>query len=190
MSFWATSSGDNAAEKATTEFDAGGGFEIIPDGSTVMAAVDTVQWEQDKSFNRYINIKWKVSAPEQLAGRVTFQKLWVADADPRAATPEKAQSKRDKALRMLAAIDANAGGRLAKKGTEPTDDELTLALVNKPMVITVKVWEMGDGVGNWVAAVHPRTKELKIGETAPPKPSASNSTSGGLGADMDDDIPF
>src|SRR5690606_38171870 len=124
--------------------------------------------------------------------RVVFQKLWVKDPEPNALKKgaEKADQKRDKALRMLAAIDANAGGKLARKGTEPSDDELMLALANKPMVITVKTWEMdtkdGKKEGNWVAAVSPKTKELKLGKAAEPKREPVRA-----GTPLEDDeIPF
>lgn len=193
MSFWNTSSGENVAETATTEYDAGGGgFELIPDGSTVLAYSEEAFWEQKDTgkMERYIKIKWKVQKPEGVEGRVVFQKLWVKDHDPQA-KPEKAEAKREKALRMLATIDANAGGRLAKRGTEPSDDDLALALVNKPMAITVKVWEI-DGAqgkidGNWIAAVHPKNHELKLGEA---KAKAKAAPAGNFGDDLDDDILF
>lgn len=191
MSFWSTSTGENVAENATTEFDAGGGdFELIPDNSTVLAYVDDAAWAEDQNFNKYINLKWKVSKPEAVEGRVVSQKLWVKDPEPNALKKgsEKADIKRDKALRMLVAIDANAGGKLARKGSDPSDDELMLALANKQMVITIKTWEMntndGKKTGNWIAAVHPKTKELKLGSAPAPKKSGSAK------ADLGDDIPF
>jgi hypothetical protein len=164
---------------------------LIPDGSTVLAYPEEAFWEQKDTgaMERYIKIKWKVQKPEAVEGRVVFQKLWVKDHDPQA-KPDKAEAKREKALRMLATIDANAGGRLAKKGTEPSDDDLALALVNKPMAITVKVWEI-DGAqgkidGNWIAAVHPKSHELKVG-AAKTKPAAAASAAGD---DLGDEIPF
>ncbi len=191
MSFWNTSTGEDVSKTATTEFDAGGDFELIPDGSSVLAAVSDVGWEKDKSFNEYINVKWKVLAPESLAGRVVWQKIWAKDPEPNALKKgtDAANAKRDKAIRMLAAIDANAGGKLGASGGEPTSDQLMIALVGKPMVITVKVWEMdtadGKKQGNWVAAVNPKSKELKIGK-APDAP-ASN---GSFKKDLGDEIPF
>lgn len=196
MSFWSTSTGENVADNATNEFDAGGGnFELIPDNSSVLAYVDEAGWAKDDSFNEYISIKWKVQKPEAVEGRVVFQKLWVKDPEPNALKKgaEKAEQKRDKALRMLAAIDANAGGKLARKGTEPSDDELMLALANKPMVITVKTWEMdtndGKKEGNWVAAISPKTKELKLGKAVEPKRELVGA-GGGYKDDDDLGIPF
>ena len=59
---------------------------------------------------------------------------------------------------MLAAIDANCGGKLMASGEEPTDTSLAKALLNKPMHIKVMVWEMDDRKGNWVSAVAPKAK--------------------------------
>jgi len=192
MSFWSTSTGEDLAQsEAPKEYSAGGGdFELIPDGSTVMAFVEEAKWakgREDDGEPRYINIKWKVQEPEQVARRVVFQKLWVKDPEPNAFKKgkEDADKKRDKALRMLSTIDANAGGKLAKAGGEPTDDQLALALVNKPMILTVKVWEIGDNTGNWVAAVAPNgSKELAVKGDAKPKGGGS------LADDLDDDLPF
>lgn len=189
MSFWATSTGGNAAENANTEFDAGGGFEIIPDKSTVIAEPDDVGWAQDQSFNNYISIRWNVTKPEELAGRKVFQKLWVEDLDPNSKDEQKAMQKRDKALNMLAAIDANAGGKLARKGARPSDDELAIALVGKPMALFLRVWENRDKEpgGNWVAGVKPKNTETVIGKAAVSKPKANG---GSFGDDLGDDIPF
>lgn len=182
MSFWTTSTGEDiAAEQPQKEYDAGGGnFEPLPDGSTVAAFVETAKWDANKDGDRYINIKWKVEAPEAYAGRIVFQKLWVKDADPNA---KDINAKRDKALRMLATIDANAGGKLAKKGTMPTDDELAIALTSKQMTLSLGVWEMGDASGNWVRKVAPKGGETKV---PGPKPQ----TKGDPFDDLDDEIPF
>lgn len=190
MSFWSTSSGENVTENVSKEFDSGGGdFELIPDNSSILAVIDQVEWAQDKDFNAYISLRWAVLEPESVAKRKVFQKLWVKDPDPKALEKgaDKAEAKREKALRMLATIDANCGGKLARNGQEPTDDQLTLALVNKPMVIKVKVWEMGNASGNWVAAVSPKGKELALGKAATPKDKQGT----GKGQDLDgEEIPF
>jgi len=66
---------------------------------------------------------------------------------------------------MLVAIDANAKGKLVELGREPTDEDLETALVNRPMLLKLGVWEMDGGKsGNWVKAVSPK-------ETAPSKPA-------------------
>src|SRR5690606_32187086 len=90
-------------------------------------------------------------APEAYKNRVVFQKIRVLDDDP---------AKADKAKRMLAAIDANAGGKLVRLDRAPDDSDLALALTGKMMAIKLQVWEMtgDDGQerrGNWVSAVAP-----------------------------------
>lgn len=187
-SFWSQSDGTSATKNVETSYDAGGGqMELIPDGSTVSAFIKKAEWKEGREqdgYPNYINIQWTVEEPDILARRVVFQKLWVKDNDPNAKDPA---AKRDKALKMLATIDANAGGKLAAAGEQPTDDSLALALNNKGMVISVKVWEMetatGKMDGNWVAAVHPKGTELKVPDTGPVG-GASRSD------DLDDDIPF
>jgi len=191
-SFWTTSTGEDLAQtEAPKEFDAGGGdFELIPDNSTVLAFIEDAKWAEgrdDDGNPRYINIKWKVQEPEQVARRVVFQKLWVKDPEPNALKKGKdeADKKRDKAMRMLSTIDANAGGKLAKNGGEPSDDQLALALVNKAMTITVKIWEIGGNSGNWVAAVAPKgAKDLDV------KGAPETKGGGSLADDLEDDVPF
>lgn len=60
------------------------------------------------------------------------------------------------------------------------------------MVITLMVWESntGGGGGNWVSAVAPKNKTLKIGDKAPAKKSGGNPLDFNRRADVDDEIPF
>jgi hypothetical protein len=60
------------------------------------------------------------------------------------------------------------------------------------MVITLGVWESdrGGGGGNWVMAVAPKTKELKIGTAKPRAKAASGGGAYTGGGVMDDEIPF
>ena len=114
--------------------------------------------------------------------------------------PTRPQRKRDKARRMLAAIDTNAGGQLLKAG-QPTDETLALNLVGKPMVIKCMIWSMPDRErpgevieGNWIAAVGPASKPQHIAEAKPrAAPSApAGGSYGGKFRDfkVDDEIPF
>ena len=183
MSFWNTSTGESAAENAATEYDIGGSI-VIPDDSTVLAIVESAGWRRDASFNEYIELTWAVVKPDEVAKAKVWQKLWVKDPDPRAKDRDAADKKRDKALRMLATVDANAGGKLARAGREPSDDDLALALTNKPMAIKVKVWEMGGSSGNWIAAVMPKDRPLELGKTAPTQGGGAKPDLGG------DKIPF
>lgn len=200
MSFWSTSTGESAATDTSKEYEApSGNMDPIPDGSTVLAFIKDAKWEKGQEMDgspRYINLQWKVEEPSDVNGRVVFQKLWVSDADPNIAkdrklSPEQVEQKqakkRDNALKMLASIDANCGGKLAADGGEPTNDSLLIALANKPMAVTVKVWEMktNDGMmtGNWICAVAPKGKELKV--TGVVKGEAKQGY-----VDLDDDLPF
>lgn len=192
MSFWSTSTGDDLSKTETPkEYEApgGGNMDPIPDGSTVLAFVREAGWDKNEAGDRYIKLRWDVTQPESVARRVIFQKLWVKDPDPNAKNDEAADKKRDNALKMLAAIDANAGGKLAANGGEPTDDQLLIALANKEMAITVKVWSMkaSDGStmeGNWICAVAPKGKELKVPEAKPKPGGVANFD------DLGEQIPF
>jgi hypothetical protein len=169
MSFW------NLEETSTGEFEVGGGeIAPIPADTQCLASIDEAKWDNDRDGNSYVSLRWNVLQPAEYKNRKVFQKLWVRDDDPRA---KDAGKKRDKAIRMLGAIDQNAGGKLRAAGVEPTDESLGLALVNKPMLIKVMVWKITDEVtgenkaGNWIGAVSPRSKTAApaVAKAAPVK---------------------
>ena len=207
MSFWDLSDG-NTAVNTPKEYEIPGGSMLpIPNNSDVMAIVDGAKWtskdKDDPNSPKYIELSWSVMKPEAVKNRKVFHKLWVTDLDPSAKTPEKAKAKRDKARRMLASIDANAGGNLTKTGEAPTNESLTMHLCNKPMVIKVMVWSMrgndgSDMSGNWVSAVKPQDSPLHISDEPLPSsggsvstPAASSGGTYGGGSSIDDDsIPF
>lgn len=196
MSFWNLSDGEDVKSNSNGEFDAGGGrIEVIPDGTSVLAAIDEAKWERTQDQDRYISLRWTVLAPEEFKNRKVFQKLWVLDDEPRVKDPAK---KRDKAKRMLAAIDTNAGGKLLARNEMPTDESLTSCLTNKPMVVRVMVWEMEDrstgkiNQGNWIGAVSPKSSPVSSPEeiaknaaASQPRQQAQRSS-----REMDDEIPF
>ena len=196
MSFWDLSDGKTAADTPKEYEVPGGNMEPIPNNSDVLAVIDEIKWTDNGNESdprEYISARWSVMAPEQFKNRKVFHKLWVTDFDPNAKDDDKAKVKRDKARRMLAAIDANAGGQLTRSGEAPTSDTLAMHLMNKPMVIKCMVWSMKGNTGemmegNWISAVSPSDKELHIGEASNPKPQAQ--TGGGGRADLDDEIPF
>jgi len=157
--FWGLSEGGSAADNVSGEFDAGGGnMQPIPSDTNVLAAIDEAKWAKNQKGEEFISLRWSVIGPEEFANRKVFQKLWVTDSDSRGDIG-KAIAKRDKAKKMLAAIDSNAGGKLLAKPVMPTDESMTLHLTNKPMIIKVMLWEMTDRMtgdvarGNWVGAV-------------------------------------
>ncbi len=194
--FWGLSDGSSATDTDENFELAGGNLEPIPDGSTVIAAVEAAKWQTDRDNNEYLEIKWRVVKPEAYANRIVYQKLWVTDSDPRAKDDAAAKKKQDNARRLLSRIDAEAGGKLARKSGKPTDDELAVALQSKLMAIKVMVWAMKgdqgqDMSGNWVCAVMNKTKPVEITNAAPPKAQAAKvQTSQGFVDDLDDDVPF
>lgn len=187
MSFWTNSAGKSATENVQAEgtYDAGGGSEPLPENSSVQAFIERAGWKrgrEDDGAPEYINLQWRIEQPESVARRVVFQKLWVTDADPNA---KDARAKRDKALAMLAKIDAIAGGKLAKIAGKPDDDQLALALQNKVAVLKLGVWEVAGNEGNWVKAISPKGHELNVPE------GIKKDVSGPANYDdLDDDIPF
>lgn len=187
MSFWQLSDGETAATGEKEYEQPSGNLEPIPDGSSVLALIDEAKWNETRDEHaEHISLRWSVMEPAEYANRKIFQKLWVTDDDPNTKDAAKMEKKRDKAKRMLAAIDANAGGKLARKAARPTDDDLALALTNKPMVIKCMVWEMGDNSGNWISMVAPKSKGIDVKAAKVPAAKAASS----FGDDVDDDIPF
>jgi hypothetical protein len=195
--FWDLSDGGNAAATKTTEYEipGGGNMEPIPDGSSVLAMVDEAKWDS-KDGSSYISLRWTVIQPDAYKNRKVFTKLWVTDDDPSAKDADKAAKKRDKARRMLAAIDANSGGKLTSKPGKPTDEDLTMYITNKPMVIRVQIWEVqdrqtGESIrGNWVSMVAPKSSPIHIAE-AGMKKAAKPETFASHAASLDSDsIPF
>lgn len=173
MGFWNLS--DGKAVESKSEFELGGGFEVIPDGSRVLAAVEECkddQWEGE----RFFNLKWRILEGEY-KNRIIFQKLKVFSSK---------EKQRDNAITMLAAIDANAGGKLMASGKEPTDFAIASALANRPMILLLRVWESEDKqkTGNYVAGVFSR-QQTKASPT--PKQSAPSNEPP---MDFDSDVPF
>lgn len=193
MGFWNLSDGEDAAKTGAEYEIPGGNMDPIPAGSSVLAMVDEAKWATTQNdAEEYVSLRWTVLAPEEFKNRKVFQKLWVTDHDPNAKDTAKAIAKTDKARKMLAAVDANAGGKLTAKDAKPSNDDLAMALMDKPMVITLGLWDMAGNTGNWVMAVAPKNKELKIGDKAPAKAGGNRSSgsSGGSRAELDDEIPF
>jgi len=197
MSFWTTSDGA-AVDTANKEYETAGGGVLIPDNSSVLAFIKDAGIKQDVNFNSYYFIDWTAMKPEPVEGAFIRQKLWLIDDDPQAKDPKK---KRDNGLRMLGAIDANCGGKLATLKAAPTDEQMKIALVNKQLVIRTKVWEMNGSEGNWVAGVFAKTApvelkgEVKAKASAPAKTAEKSddgwgAAGGGFGDDLEDSIPF
>lgn len=149
---------DNSALTNSTSFDANPDIEPIPDGTVVNLMVDNVKWESSE-YEFFIRIKWVVTTGQYLK-RIVMQKIRIEHADP---------AKRDKAMRMFAAVDANlTGGQIVAKGEKPTDELMMMNWQNKTLRAKLGVWESEDSSakGNWVQAV------LAKDNSAPEAPQA------------------
>ncbi len=145
MSFFNLSTGEQAQN--TGAFEAVEAIKPIPNGTQASALISEAKWDEYQGV-RYINLKWEIIEGEY-KGRIIFQKVKVGEADPK---------KRDRAIKMLGAIDANAGGGLMRAGVEPDDFALQNNLLSKPMIIRTQVWEIDDKKGNWIDAVAPMNR--------------------------------
>ena len=106
MSFWQKQDGSQI--ESTTTFEAGGGdIQPIPNNTALIAAIEEAKWAEYDG-EHYINLKWRIMRPAEFANRVIFQKLKVFS-----------EKQGDKAKQMLAAIDANCGGKLSKLQKHP-----------------------------------------------------------------------
>jgi hypothetical protein len=194
MSFWDLSSGESAATGETEFVQETGNLAPIPDGSTVIAIIDEAKWDETREERaEFVSLRWSVLEPVQFANRKIYQKLWVTDDDPRTADPAKMAKKRDKAKKMLATVDANAGGKLARNARKPSNDDLTLALTGRPMAIKCMVWEIegpgGAASGNWIAGVFPKSKGVDVTD-APVKAPAARQPAQSSSRVLDEDVPF
>ena len=179
MSFWQKQ--DGSAVELNNTFESGGGeITPIPNNTALIGAIEEAKWSEYQG-EHYINLKWRIMRPADYANRVLFQKLKVFDA-----------KKGDKAKQMLAAIDANCGGKLSKLTETPEDMHLMTALVGKPMAVKVQIWDMNGKTGNWISAVSPAKSQAPVQAQAP-KPSAPRPPQRQAPVQVDDDldsIPF
>jgi hypothetical protein len=188
MSFWKLSSGVDVRSGVDGTFEVGGGsMEPIPDNTSVLASIDEAKWA-NRDGNHYVELRWNVLAPDEYKNRKVFQKLWIKDYDPRAKDPEK---KKEKAMRMFAAIDKNCGGKLMVIEDEPTDAELSSNLCDKPMIADIMVWEINNdntgekSRGNWIRKVSARTNgEVKAAPAKERRGSSAPSKA------AETDVPF
>lgn len=195
MSFWDMNDGSTVEATASYEVE-GGDMKPIPDNTGCIAAIEEAKWD-DYEGDRYISLKWRVMRPSEYEKRVIYHKVKVFGM----AKDKDKQATADKAKRMLAAIDQNAGGKLMKVKGEPSDSDLMSALVGKMMAIKVKVWEIdkdknGKAIpkeerksGNWICAVAPSKGGQKAAPKAEEKPAPAAPIQA-VSNDFDDDIPF
>jgi hypothetical protein len=155
----------------------GGGLMPIPDGTQVRIGIAEAKWETNEREGTFISLKHQVTAPACYKGRIIFQKLHVNPVEGTAnvsLSDDERAKKRSKALKMLAVIDTNAGGKLLSSPEKPTDVKLQSCLVGKTMMMKlgVFVFETKDGVkiqnpidyfrGNWVQKVAPKDRFVEM----------------------------
>ena len=203
MTFYADDDGVIIEAKETAEIGTGN-FEPLPAGLIAVSVVKEAKWDEHTNGARFINIMWQIGHPEAYKNRVVGQKLWVDDFDPNTYDEadmsrsndealEKAKKKRIKAKATLLTIDLHSGGKLRKKGTEPTNGDLQ-SLVNKTMNITIQQYRFRNHatgemvVGNWVGEVGPRDDNIVKDQVLPTQPKKLEP--GERRRVMSDDIPF
>lgn len=180
MSFWDLVS--EVKSETTGAVEIAVSFDPIPDGTTALAQVVAAKWK--KAFQRedeFLEIQWEVLEPASLRGRKFFAKHWIKDEDMSQLDAEKRKKKLKNAFTLFANIDFNAGGKIvsymSSKQSWPSEDNINVALANKPMLIHVKEWEMAGNRGNWISAVWAKgAKEAVEGKGAAPKSSGGGSS--------------
>ena len=169
MGFFTMSTGQMANQDGNTSFEMGGN-DPMPDNTTVVAAVSKIGWKKPSDFYDFDSIKaeWDVLEPKEYAGRKVFQTIKIFDGK---------DSVADKAKTMLAVMDTICGGKIMAKvaatGQAPDDNILAQALINRPMMLTLGLFdtkEAGKTGINWIKKVAPR---VRGGSTAAPAQSAA-----------------
>lgn len=171
---------DGSKVTGEKEYDSSEGFGIpLPDNTEVLAACTAIEWNEYEGIEN-IRSTWSVVLPAEHKDRKIFYTFRINDEN---------STKADKARRMLAAIDATHGGKLAALDRDPTDEDLGRALISKLMVLKVGYYDMrdkggkGGKEGNYIKAVSPRKAGAIAEETV--KKSGKK-----VAPDFDDDIPF
>jgi hypothetical protein len=190
-----------AENPVSDTYETPGMDDIIPDGTTVMAFVEKATWRTIKDgIAEYVEVTWRVLEPQAYVKRLIFQKLFIKDLDPNATDTKKAENKTKNARTILAAIDANSGGVLAKAGWAVTEQTLFDLCKKGKMFLKLKVWDKTDDYGNktpggnWIANVAPAKGDLPQAPTAKPQAApqakAQAPTAAAATFDIEDEIPF
>lgn len=155
----------------------GGGLLPIPENTQVKIGIAEAKWETNDREGTFISLKHQVTAPACYKGRIIFQKLHVNPSDGSEnlkLNAEQRQKKKSKALKMLAVIDTNSGGKLSASPERPTDQKLQACLVGKTMMMMLGEYEFDtkDGQripnpvdymrGNWVKKVAPKDRFVEM----------------------------
>mgnify|MGYP003450685382 FL=1 len=184
----------NELPESTGEFEQSKSFEAIPEGTKVLAHIETAEFSTFAgSDHQNPNIKWCIDEPEDYKGRKFFQTIKVNGDDPfgQYYKPEGQDKIKLQAFTMLSAIDKNSGGNIAKLRRQPTGAELSQYFVGASMMVTLGVNSFNKknlvrGVSaNPNAQPSEKSKSVQKREEAQKEKPAVSAID-----DMDSDIPF
>lgn len=173
MGFFTLSTGKKANEEGNTTFENGGNYDPMPDNTTVVAAISKISWAAPSDYYLADSIKaeWDVLEPAAYAGRKFKQAIKIYDPKPDVA---------DKAKTMLSVMDSITGGKImaeiSRTNMDPDDNILALALINRPMTLTLGLFtpkEADKSAMNWVKKVTPRVRGGVAQVAAPTNKDAS-----------------
>lgn len=183
--WWSTSDGEDLRGTDASKELPSGSFEPLPNNTKVLAVVDSAG-KAERDGNYYAEATMTIVKPEGYANRKIFAKWWIFDDNPHA--PDK-KKKRDNDMRRFVKMDAACGGKLAKAGREPDGNDISMAFINKQVIVQVMLMEPKDGGEpfNWYADYFPKgAKELSEGPARKVKQESRP-----VDDDLDDDsIPF
>ena len=168
--FWDLS--DNTQVEAKEEYVApsGGGDYFFPHNSKINGIIDEMKWDSFNGGEEFIKYRISVVGPKtdadgvKIENRKLFLKLWINGDEKNAnGNADKVKKKADNAKRMLASMDANAGGKLMKLGRKPTDEDLAACMLMSPMQFSIGHYEFyeQDGSGKPLDGKQGRRLEVK-----------------------------
>ena len=149
----------DAPTESTGEYVQVTAYELIPEGTRVLAHIDTVKWDSfPGKSHQHINFKWVIDEPDDYYDMKFFQTIQVNGNDPDGQyyKPTTQDKIIESAMSMLFAIDRNAGGEIGKLRRKPTDAELFQFLAGAQMMVTLGVTP---GKKQTVRGVSPNPKQ-------------------------------
>lgn len=179
------------AEEASGEFTQSSSMEPMPEGTRVLATIEEIGLDSFQgSDHEHINIKRIVDEPPEYKGRKFFQAIYINGSDPSGQYYDESKQKnnKDDALRMLFAIDKNAGGKMYAGKLDATDDNLKKCLIAAQMQCVLGVTKNNKQVVRGVSPKEnyqpPETKQQES------KPVQKQVKKVDYSTDDDDLIPF
>lgn len=180
---------DLADEEQTGDYKQSG-YDPMPEGTRVLQKLEEIKFDSYKgSDHEHVNIKWRILAPSNYAGRVYYQTIYTNGSDPTGPYYDPAKQNKNiaDARRMLLIIDYHAGRKIAALRREPTQDELQKHLIGAEMMAVLGVSKTGKQVVRGISGVDKDYLEQAKQQVAeqPAKPADN-----GFSDEDDSDIPF